>query len=87
MIINCMQNPEHYKEKIHETMINLMAVLYDIGIRKIHTGAIMRLLGVENEVAAEYDDAFIELDERFPVIFSQVNNIEPTPPPPGTTFH
>ena len=87
MIINCMQDPEHYKDKIHETMINLMAVLYDIGIRKIHTGAIMRLLGVENETAAEYDDSFIELDERFPVLFSQVNNTEPTPPPPGTTFH
>jgi hypothetical protein len=82
-----MQDPEQYKDKIHETMINLMAVLYDIGIRKIHTGAIMRLLGVENETAAEYDDSFIELDERFPVIFSQVNNTEPTPPPPGTTFH
>jgi hypothetical protein len=87
MIINYMQDPEQYKDKIHETMINLMAVLYDIGIRKIHTGAIMRLLGVENETAAEYDDSFIELDERFPVIFSQVNNTEPTPPPPGTTFH
>ena len=82
-----MQDPEQYKDKIHETMINLMAVLYDIGIRKIHTGAIMRLLGVENETAAEYDDSFIELDERFPVIFSQVNNTEPTPPPPGSTFH
>ena len=82
-----MQDPEQYKDKIHETMINLMAVLYDIGIRKIHTGAIMRLLGVENETAAEYDDSFIELDERFPVIFSQVNNTETTPPPPGTTFH
>ena len=82
-----MQDPEQYKDKIHETMINLMAVLYDIGIRKIHTGAIMRLMGVNNETAAEYDDSFIELDERFPVIFSQVNNTEPTPPPPGTTFH
>lgn len=87
MIINYMQDPEQYKEKIHETMINLMAVLYDIGIRQIHTGAIMRLMGVSNEVAAEYDDAFIELDERFPTIFNQVNNIEHTPPPPGTTFH
>jgi len=82
-----MQDPEQYKDKIHETMINLMAVLYDIGIRKIHTGAIMRLMGVNNETAAEYDDSFIELDERFPVIFSQVNNTEPAPPPPGTTFH
>jgi hypothetical protein len=49
----------------------------------------MRLLGVTNDVAAEYDDSYIELDERFPVIHSQVNNdTDSIPaPPPGTTFH
>lgn len=84
-----MQDPDQFKEKIQLTMINVMAVLYDIGIRQVHTGAIMRLLGVTNDVAAEYDDSYIELDERFPVIHSQVNNDAdsiPTPPP-GTTFH
>ena len=70
-------------------MINVMAVLYDIGIRKIHTGAIMRLLGVTNDVAAEYDDDYIELDERFPTMHEQVNtDADSMPrPPPGTTFH
>jgi hypothetical protein len=44
-----MQDPDQFKEKIQLTMVNVMAVLYDIGIRKIHTGAIMRLLGVTNQ--------------------------------------
>jgi hypothetical protein len=84
-----MQDPDQFKEKIQLTMINVMAVLYDIGIRQVHTGAIMRLLGVTNDVAAEYDDSYIELDERFPVIHSQVNNDTDhiSTPPPGTTFH
>lgn len=84
-----MQDPDQFKEKIQLTMINVMAVLYDIGIRQVNTGAIMRLLGVTNEVAAEYDDSYIELDERFPVIHSQVNyDTDHIPaPPPGTTFH
>lgn len=84
-----MQDPDQFKEKIQLTMINVMAVLYDIGIRQVNTGAIMRLLGVTNEVAAEYDDSYIELDERFPVIHSQVNNDTDhiSAPPPGTTFH
>ena len=84
-----MQDPDQLKEKIQLTMINVMAVLYDIGIRQVHTGAIMRLLGVTNDVAAEYDDSYIELDDRFPVIHSQVNNDTDHMPgaPPGTTFH
>ena len=84
-----MQDPDQLKEKIQLTMVNVMAVLYDIGIRKIHTGAIMRLLGVTNDVAAEYDDSYIELDERFPTMHKQVNNNADSIsiPPPGTTFH
>ena len=84
-----MQDPDQFKEKIQLTMINVMAVLYDIGIRQVHTGAIMRLLGVTNDVAAEYDDSYIELDERFPIMREQANNdADSIPaPPPGTTFH
>jgi hypothetical protein len=36
-----------------------------------------------------YDDAYIELDERFPTMHEQVNtDADSMPrPPPGTTFH
>jgi hypothetical protein len=84
-----MQDPDQFKEKIQLTMINVMAVLYDIGIRQVHTGAMMRLLGVTNDVAAEYDDSYIELDDRFPAMREQANTDADSThaPPPGTIFH
>jgi hypothetical protein len=43
----------------------LMLVLYEQGITEIHTGGLMRLLGVPNEVSQEYDDERIFLDDNF----------------------
>ena len=43
----------------------LMLVLYQQGITEIHTGGLMRLLGVSNEVSQEYDDERIILDDNF----------------------
>jgi hypothetical protein len=43
----------------------LMLVLYQQGITEIHTGGLMRLLGVSNEVSQEYDDERIFLDDNF----------------------
>ena len=43
----------------------LMLVLYQQGITEIHTGGLMRLLGVPNEVSQEYDDERIILDDNF----------------------
>ena len=43
----------------------LMLVLYQQGITEIHTGGLMRLLGVPNEVSQDYDDERIFLDDNF----------------------
>jgi hypothetical protein len=43
----------------------LMLVLYQQGITEIHTGGLMRLLGVPNEVSQEYDNERILLDDNF----------------------
>ena len=43
----------------------LMLVLYQQRITEIHTGGLMRLLGVPNEVSQEYDDERIILDDNF----------------------
>jgi len=43
----------------------LMLVLYQQGITEIHTGGLMRLLGVSNEVSQEYDNERIVLDDDF----------------------
>ena len=43
----------------------LLLILYRQGITEIHTGGLMRLLGVPDEVSQEYDDERIILDDDF----------------------
>jgi len=52
----------------------LMLVLYQQGITEIHTGGLMRLLGVPNEVSQEYDDERIFLDDNFVKYVSEFNS-------------
>ena len=52
-------------QAIRSTILNLCVVLYDCGIAEIHVGAIMRLLGVPDEVAAEHDLERMVLDDEF----------------------
>jgi hypothetical protein len=52
----------------------LMLVLYQQGITEIHTGGLMRLLGVPNEVSQEYDDERIILDDNFVKYVSEFNS-------------
>jgi len=52
----------------------LMLVLYEQGITEIHTGGLMRLLGVPNEVSQEYDDERIILDDNFVKYVSEFNS-------------
>jgi hypothetical protein len=64
-------------QKIRMALLNLMMVLYSCGITKIHLGGLMRILGVANAVAGQYDDEQLVLDEDFVKYVEQVN--EPVP--------
>ncbi len=69
-------------------MLDVMAVLYDNGIKTVHMGAMMRLLGVDDSKAAEHDLEIIELDEKFGSMLSQLNKKEVLEEiPKGTTIH
>ena len=69
-------------------MLDVMAVLYDNGIKNVHMGAMMRLLGVDDSKASEHDSEIIELDEKFGSMLSQLNKKEvPEEIPKGTTIH
>lgn len=70
-------------QKIRMALMNLMIVLYTCGITKIHLGGLMRILGVDNEVAVRYDDEQIVLDEDFVKYVEQVNE----PVPADQTLH
>jgi hypothetical protein len=68
---------------IRTAIHNLMLVLYEQGITEIHTGGLMRLLGVSNKVAQEYDNERVILDENFANYVAEIN----TPRPPDQSLH
>lgn len=81
-------NDDLIHERIKNIMLDVMAVLYDNGIKNIHMGAMMRLLGVNDVKASEHDSEIIELDEKFGTMLSKLNKkIEPEEVPKGTTIH
>ena len=83
-----MQEDDLIHQRIKNIMLDVMAVLYDNGIKNIHMGAMMRLLGVDDSKAAEHDSEIIELDEKFGFMLSQLNKKEvPEEIPQGTTIH
>ena len=87
-ITNSMSNEDDfYQQRIKEIMIEVMAVLYEHGIKEAHMGAMMRLLGVDDESAANHDHESVVLDENFGKMLAQLNKPVPTNIPSGTTFH
>ena len=68
---------------IRTAIHNLMLVLYDQGITEIHTGGLMRLLGVSDEVAQQYDDERVILDDKFVKYMTEIN----TPRPADQSLH
>lgn len=65
-------------QKLRIALLNLMVVLYDCGIEKIHLGGLMRVLGITNDVAAQYDDEQVILTEDFVKYVDQINEPRPT---------
>ncbi len=88
VIINNMQDDDLLHERIKNIMLDVMAVLYDNGIKNVHMGAMMRLLGVDDSKASQHDSEVIELDEKFGTMLAELNKkVEPIEIPQGTTIH
>ena len=70
-------------------MFQIMTVLYMNGRKEAHVGAIMRLLGVDEDHAQLHDDERIELDENFARLAAKLNMNElvSAQVPQGTTIH
>ena len=66
---------------IRTAIHNLMLVLYDQGITEIHTGGLMRLLGVSDDVAQQYDDERVILDDNFVKYVEEINTPRPADQP------
>ena len=60
-----MQDTDPLYQYVREVMVEVMAVLYTHGQKTLHVGAMMRLLGVEEETAALHDEDRIDIEENF----------------------
>jgi hypothetical protein len=66
-----MQQDDDLEEHIHTLILELCAVLYYNGYRKVPIGAMMRLIGANTDHASKHDNGFFELDHEFEQILKE----------------
>ena len=74
----------------YQNMItDIMVLLKRNGIVEVNTGAILRIIGLSNDEAAEYDDYYMSLNDVGSCVGAncEAGTTAIDPPPPGTTFH
>jgi len=54
-------------------VLSLCAAMFDNGVKLVHIGGLMRMLGVPNDVACEHDEEAIELPDNF---YEQLEEME-----------
>lgn len=82
------------REDIQEIVLAVCGVLFDFGIKEIHIGGLMRVVGVEEEKAQQHDNERMILDQEFEDTYSayvesldaQEHTVD-IKRPPGTTLH
>ena len=57
-------------------VVDMCRTLYINGIDYVHVGALMRLLGVDEEQASEHDDTYFHLDEDFVQQLDEMDKID-----------
>lgn len=84
-----MQEQDPLYEHVRTVMAEIMAVLYSNGQKALHVGAMMRLIGVDEEIASRYDDERIEIDENFLELANELNiqHLIRSKIPAGATIH
>ena len=84
-----MQEQDPLYEYIKTTMLEVMAVLYSNGQRELHVGAMMRLLGIDEDTATLHDSERINLDESLAGMAEELNikHILQSRVPAGATIH
>ena len=84
-----MQETDPLYQHVRQLMVEIMAVLYANGQQELHLGAMMRLIGVDEELAKEHDETKIKIDENFLELAAElnVNHLIQPRVPVGVTIH
>lgn len=80
-----MQETDPLFEHVRAIMVEVMAVLYANGYQELHVGGMMRLIGVADKMAKDYDQDRIEIDAEIVKQLAEELHLQGTPP--GVTVH
>lgn len=73
------------EEAVKDLVVNICLVLSDFGVTEVHVGGLMRLVGIDEELAAEHDDELMIITD---IQQLRTQSEEPQESiPPGTTLH
>lgn len=88
-----MQNPDPLEQYIHDLILEICTVLYNHGYQRVPMGAMMRLIGVDDQHAQNHDGQYFDLDEDFERVLEEKNSkqekftLMDDTVPPGVTLH
>ena len=60
------------EQEVRVLIYELMMVMYQHGIREVHVGGMMRMLGIDNQAAQAHDDEVVILDDKFAKYVEQI---------------
>jgi hypothetical protein len=76
------------EEAVKDLVVNICLVLSEFGITEVHVGGLMRLVGIEEKLAAEHDDELMVITDIQQLEKSDNETTEIIEVlPPGTTLH
>jgi hypothetical protein len=82
-----MATDDELEQEVKLIIIELMMVLHKHGIKEVHMGGLMRLIGVDEATAQESDDNLIILDEKFTKYMKETISLAETPKSTTQTLH
>ncbi len=82
-----MINDDQLEKEIRDLLIDICEIMYERGYETVPVGAMMRLVGVDNENSAKYDDEYFPLDQEFQETLKTRKNPPPKSAPQGVTLH
>jgi hypothetical protein len=72
------------EEAVKDLVVNICLVLTDFGITEVHVGGLMRLVGIDEDIAVEHDDELMIITDIKQLTTSKE---ETEAVPLGTTIH
>ena len=82
-----MESEDLLTRYMQDVMLDIIAALYANGIRQVHLGGMMRMLGLPESIAAEYDEDRMEITSEFADIIEHKSKTSVPAVPTGTTIH